>query len=81
MVKKLIKKGEYFMVKIILDIILIIICIFFEQFMEFTYNHSFLKRKPLPESLFGKILFYVIARTFLFVAAIIDILCELKIIK
>lgn len=69
------------MIKIILDIILIIISIFYKKFLEFTYNHSFLKRKPLPESLFGKILFYVIARTFLFVAALIDLLIELKIIN
>lgn len=68
------------MVKIILDIILIIICIFFEQFMEFTYNHSIFKNKPLPDTLFGKILFYVVVRMFLFIAAIIDILIELKIV-
>lgn len=69
------------MAKIILDIIVIIICIFYKQSMEFSYNHSLFKNKPLPDSLFGKILFYVIVRTFLFVAAIVDILCELKIIK
>lgn len=69
------------MIKIILDIILIIICIFFKQFMEFSYNHSLFKNKPLPETLFGKILFYVIVRMVLFIAAIIDILIELKIIN
>ena len=69
------------MIKIILDIILIVICIFFKQFMEFSYNHSLFKSKPLPETLFGKILFYVIVRWFLFVAAVIDLLIELKIIK
>ena len=32
------------MIKIILDIILIIICIFYKQSMEFSYNHSLLKK-------------------------------------
>lgn len=69
------------MVKIILDIIVIIICIFYKQSMEFSYNHSLFKNKPLPETLFEKILFYVIVRTFLFVGAVIDLLIELKIIN
>lgn len=69
------------MIKIIIDIILIIITIFLKRFMEFSYNHMLLKRQPLPESLFGKILFYVVVRVFLFVAAIIDILTEIRVIK
>ncbi len=69
------------MVKIILDIIVIIICIFYKQSMEFSYNHSLFKNKPLPETIFEKILFYVIVRTFLFVGAVIDLLIELKIIN
>ena len=45
------------MVKIILDIIVIIICIFCKQSMEFSYNHSLFKNKPLPETLFEKYYF------------------------